>query len=432
MSQPSWTRYLLVLPLAACQVGASDGAARPPGWLWSTAYAVPSEWTSEESGYFSIIEGHDRRIYVGTAKYGHNAYLVAFDPRSGRLRTVVDAQREIGAQATGFAAQAKIHTRNNVGVSGRIYFGTKQGYPKRDEPRTAYPGGHPMVYDPSSGKTRVYPVPIKHQGVISVTPDESRGVAYISTCSDERPIESTHFMRLDLKTGRYRDLLDCRHMYAFIVVDYLGRAWHPILGGTMARYDPRTDRLDRVPQTIDGLAPAAATRLADPQPHPLNWDLSPDRKHLYAVAMSGNQLYSYDLTTEGSSLEGKSLGPLVATASATDCRAMCVAPDGTVWAGVAATFPGRGKFLHVVNYRPGWKAPVDRGPIAIANPDYATFTDTNGQTRRWHHGVVKDPDGTLRPRYVIMGICAARAGTVYVTTLYPFTIHSLRVPKSTD
>ena len=55
-----------------------------------------------------------------------------------------------------------------------------------------------MVYDPATGRTRVYPIPVPHQGIISVTPDESRGVAYISTCSDERPVESAHFLILDL------------------------------------------------------------------------------------------------------------------------------------------------------------------------------------------------------------------------------------------
>jgi len=37
-------------------------------WIWSTAYRVPSEWTSEESGYFSIVEGAKNHIFVGTAK----------------------------------------------------------------------------------------------------------------------------------------------------------------------------------------------------------------------------------------------------------------------------------------------------------------------------------------------------------------------------
>ena len=57
--------------------------------------------------------------------------------------------------------------------------------------------------------------------------------------------------RITVQPGRlreYRELLDCRHMYAFIVVDYLGRAYHPILGGEIARYDPRSDQLQRLKQ----------------------------------------------------------------------------------------------------------------------------------------------------------------------------------------
>ena len=60
-------------------------------------------------------------------------------------------------------------------------------------------------------------MPQKNFGVISVTPDEERGVCYISTCDDGRPIENSHFMVLDLKTKKYRDLGDTEQSYAFIV-----------------------------------------------------------------------------------------------------------------------------------------------------------------------------------------------------------------------
>ncbi|MFO0905224.1 MAG: hypothetical protein U0939_19610 [Pirellulales bacterium] len=398
-------------------------------WVWSRAHLIPSETTSEQSGYFSIVEGRNQKIYIGTAKYGDNAFLVEFDPQTQGMKIVVDAEKELGVDRKGFAAQAKFHTRNNVGPSGKIYLGTKQGYTQKGEAVTDYLGGHPMVFDPATGKTRVYDVPIKHQGIISITPDEARGVAYISTCSDERPIESTHFMILNLESGQYRDLLDCRHMYAFIVLDHLGRAYHPILGGQIARYDPRTDQLERLAQTIDGAAPDADSLLAHPESHPINWEVSPDRKTLYSVAMSGNQLYAYDLAGEGNVLRGRRLGKLIPGAAKTDCRALCVAPDGTVWCGVNATFTGRGDFLHVVSYHPGDPAPVDRGPIAIANPDYTTFTDRDGKPLSHHHGVYRLEDGTMLPRYVVMGICAANDGTVYVTTLYPFTVHALRFPR---
>src|SRR5438132_13063325 len=240
-------------------------ALEPTKWLPATAYAVPKETAPEGEGYFSIIEGHNGRLYIGTHANGRNAWLVEFDPKTERMRAVADAQKAIGTQAKGFAAQAKIHTRNNIGASGKIYFGTKQGYPNKDEKGTDYPGGYPMVYDPKTEKTRVYPIPVAHQGISGITPDESRGVAYISTCSDHRPgpHESAHFLVLDLASGKYRDLMDTEHIYAFIVVDHQHRAYHPLRGGDIARYNSDSKKVERLKQTIDGKPPAADSHLAD-------------------------------------------------------------------------------------------------------------------------------------------------------------------------
>jgi len=400
---------------ATCLVAKPSSSLRNP--LPAKAYRIPKETVSEESGYFSIVEGKNGKLYLGTAKYGSNAYLVAFDPHKETMRIAVDAHKEIGTKATGFAAQAKIHTRNNVGKSGKIYFGTKQGYPQKGENRESYLGGYPMWHDPATGKTRVYPIPVKHQGIISMTPDESRGIAYVSTCSDERPMESTHFLVLDLKTGNYRDLIDCRHMYAFIVLDHKGRAYHPILGGDVARYDPDKKKVMRLRQTIDAQPPTPESLLAHENSHPINWDVTPDRKTLYAVAMSGNQLYRYDLTEPGKILPGQSLGKLLPDAAKTDCRAMCVGPTGTVWMAVL----DKGSYLHLVSYRKGDKAPRDHGELHVSNPDYTHFTDEAGKKMPWHHGMRTTVDGKLVPLYH-MGVCQARDGSVYVTTIYPFTL----------
>ncbi|HND51807.1 MAG TPA: hypothetical protein PLV92_05400, partial [Pirellulaceae bacterium] len=213
-------RNLFVATLA-CLFSAAHTTGRaaepqPPSqrWLAATAYAVPKETATEGEGYFAIVAGRDGRLYIGTHANAINSWLVEFTPSAKQMKIVVDAHQAIGKDIKGFGAQSKIHTRNNVGPSGKIYFATKQGYPDKNEKRTDYPGGYPMVYDPATGKTQVYPIPVPHQGIISIIADESRGLAYLSTCSDERPIESTHFVVLDLKTGQYRDLLDCRHMYA--------------------------------------------------------------------------------------------------------------------------------------------------------------------------------------------------------------------------
>jgi len=402
---------------------AADGS--PTKWLSATAYVVPKYTATEGEGYFAIIEGRNKRLYIGTHANGVNSWLVEFDPAASQMNVVVDAQKTITVQSSGFATQAKIHSRNNTGaITGKIYFATKQGYPAANESRLAYPGGHPMAYDPATGKTEVFPIPVPHQGIISITPDEARGVAYLSTCSDERPIESTHFLVLDLKTHKYRDLMDCQHMYAFVVVDHLGRAYHPILGGDIARYDPATGKLDRLKQTIDGLPPTKESHLADPESHPINWDISPDGKTLYSLPMSTNQLYRYDLTGPGDTLAGKSLGTLIKDAKNFDCRGMCVGPSGAAWASVTHAVNGIQQH-HLVRYRPDDAAPRDLGPIAVRNPDFTEFKDASGKDLPFHAGFGKAADGTFTTKYVTMGVCEARDGSVYTLVLHPYSVLKL-------
>jgi len=392
-------------------------------WLYTKARALPKILTNQGSGYFSIVEGKNGRLYIGTAKYGEDAYLVEYDPASQQMRTVVDCMHEIGSNATGFAAQSKIHTRNNVGASGKIYFGTKQGYPdpKKGETFTDYPGGYPMVFDPETNATRVYPIPVPHHGIISIAPDEARKVAYISTCSDERPNESSHFLKLDLESGQYQDLGETNHMFAFIVIDYLGRAYHPLRGGDILRYDPKANKVERLSQRIDGEPPKPDSHLADENSHPINWEISPNRKTLYAVAMSGNQLYAYDLAGVGAVLEGRSLGKLCPAAESTDCRALCVAPGGMVWAALTAKYDGQRHFAHLVSYKPGDEAPADHGPLAVQNPDFTTFNDRKGEPFPWHHGFRRFGDGNLIPAAVLLGVCATREAQ-YVLALAPLTL----------
>jgi gluconolactonase len=401
-------------------------AEKETKWLPATAHAVPKETAPEGEGYFSIIEGKNGKLYVGTHANGVNAWLVEFDPATKKMQVVVDCHKAIGKDLKGFASQAKIHTRNNVGASGKIYFGTKQGYPAQGEVREDYPGGYPMVYDPSTGETKVYPIPVPHHGINSITPDESRGIAYISTCSDGRPGpgENSIFLILDLATGKYRELIDTQHIYGFIVLDHLGRAYHPLLGGQIVRYDPRSDKVEKLAQTIDGQPPSAGLHLADqPRGHPLNWDISPDGKTLYCVPMSTNRLIAYDLTADGSTLAGRDLGPLVPAATDTDCRAMCAGPGGRVWASVtvSSAYPGV-RLNHLVSYTPGEAAPRDDGAVSIKNPDYTPFTDNEGNLLPAHGGTFKTPDGVTTSRHVTLGICQTRAGGVYMLMLQPYTV----------
>jgi hypothetical protein len=415
-----------VCVLASKPASAAEPAPLPPpeAWLKSTAYCIPKETATEGEGYFAIVEGLNGRLYIGTHANAVNSWLVEFDPASAAMNIVVDAHRAIGQDLKGFASQSKIHTRGNTGASGKIYFGTKQGYAASGETYKDYPGGYPMVYDPATGETKVYPIPVPHQGIISVTPDESRGIAYISTCADGQPgpHESAHFMILDLEKGTYRDLIDSEHIFAFIVIDHRGRAYHPLRGGDIARYDPETDKLERLRHLIDGQSPTPESHSADPEGHPINWDINPERTMLYSAPMSANQLYAYDLTQEGDTLHGRSLGTLVPGATATDCRAMCVGPTGEVWVAVTESRPEVGDFLHLVSYKPGDPAPRDRGPVSIVNPDFTEFTGAEGKPLPFHGGFLKLPNGLTTTRYVILGVCQGRDGAVNILALHPYSV----------
>jgi sugar lactone lactonase YvrE len=420
-------RSFLCLLFVSMAVATAD-AGLPTKWLPATAHVIPKFTASEGEGYFSIIEGHNGRLYVGTHANAVNSWLVEFDPAANRMAVVVDAHKAIGTDLKGFGSQAKIHTRNNTGkLTGRIYFGTKQGYPSKDEKREDYPGGYPMVYDPKTGKTKVYPIPVPYHGINSITPDESRGVAYISTCSDHRPGpgENAVFLKLDLETGKYRELIDTEHYYGFIVVDWLGRAYHPLLGGDIARYDPKTDKLERLQQTIDGKPPTDACRLALTPPDPINWDISPDGKTLYALPMSGNELFAYDLTAEGNVLAGRTLGELIPGATKTDCRSMCVGPSGAAWCAITENVNGV-RMLHLVRHRPGDSAPVDLGVIEVTNPDFTEFTDKAGKPLPYHAGFTKLENGKTVTRYVILGVCETRDGNVHILAMHPYSVLQVR------
>jgi hypothetical protein len=389
---------------------------------------VPKYTTHVGEGYFSIIEGKNGRLYVGTAKHGQNAYLVEFDPNAEKMRVVVDAMEEIGSDATGFAAQAKIHTRNNVGRSGKIYFATKQGYPGKGEDRDDYPGGYPMVYDPKTGTTRVYDIPVPHQGIISIIPDESRGIAYVSTCSDERPLDGTRFLVLDLETGDYTDLGDMHHMYAFIRFDQRGRALHPVAGGAIARYDPDRGLLEMLSQTIDGKRPPAESQLADPETQLIFWETSPDHRTLYAVPMNGNAVYAYDLDGSGAILRGRTVGALLPDAERVKAGGVSVSPDGQLWVVVSTGWsrePAR-----LLSFTPGEEGVVDHGPIGVRNPDYTEFTDEEGKRLPAHRGMQHAEDGTMIPVYP-HGICVSRTGAVYVLNLRPYTVLKIEPAGST-
>lgn len=386
--------------------------AKPPfRYVWGEATHILPKTTNQESGYFSLCEGKNGRLYVGTAKYGVNAYLVEVDPRSRSQRIVVDTHRVCGLDARGYAAQAKLHTRNFVGRSGRIYVGSKQGYREKGD-ASVYPGGYVIVYDPATDRARNLGMPLAGQGVIDVVADEARGRIFVVSCEDQ------HWRVGDLKTRTYRELGPRLTRYASTLVDSDGRAFAITQDFQLARFDPATGKVTVREILVDGKRWSQKDANAIP-----TWILAPDGRNAYLILMNDAGLLRIDLREPGRS---KRLGSLIAGRNPDSRSALSLGPGGNVYAVIRVdntTGFGKGYLHHLVRYVPDRGRVEDLGVLAVRNPDYYDF----GAKRPWSHGFHRLPDGTLTPLHHHMALIMGRDGTAYVTILYPYTL--LRIEK---
>jgi hypothetical protein len=408
---------IVLIIVLACLTPSLVQAAKP-NYVWAKAWHVLPETHSDESGYFSLCEGLDGTIYVGTAKYGENAFLVAFDPRTGEQRIVIDTHKLCGLKATGYAAQAKIHTRNFVGPSGRIYCGSKQGY-RREGDKSEYPGGYLMVYDPRTNRAENLGLPLAGQGIIDVAADERRGLIYVVTCEDQ------HWMLYETATRKYRELGPTLTPYATTLLGADGHASVITKDFEFAQYDPADGKISVRPIMIGGRKWARANTAAIP-----TWVLSADGRKAWLVLMNDPTLLEIDLTGKGPTVQAVSHGKMIEGKNPDSRCALALSPDGRIYAVVRVdneTGFGTGYLHHLLRYDPRSAKHEDLGVLAVKNPKYFNFAGHEGKKPPWSHGFHTLPDGTLTPLHHHMALTVAADGTIYVTVICPFTL--LRVEQ---
>ena len=396
------------------------GTAAPPLYVPATAHYILPETTSEESGYFSLSESLDGMIHVGSAKYGHNSFLVEFDPRTAKQRVVLNTHKTCGLTATGYAAQAKLHTRNFVGASGKVYVGSKQGYPI-DGDKQPYPGGYVMTYDPRTGRTENLGMPLAGQGVIDVTADEAHGRLYAVTCEDQ------HWMLGTLAGAPWKELGPMLTPYAMTLVDSRGMASVLTKDFTLAQFDPVTEKMTTRPIVLDGKPWARADGSSIP-----TWQLDPDGRHAWLILMNDPTLLRLDL--HGATAESR--GKMIEGKNPDSRCALTIHPDGKIYALVRTDNEsgfGTGYFHHLVRYDPAANKHEDLGVLKVSNPDYYDWSPgPDGKPKHHSHGFHRLPDGTLTPMHAHMALIAARDGTLYATIIYPFTllrVDGYKIPK---
>lgn len=429
---------------------AQQPAAKAPfPYVPCKAFHIPPETTTEESGYFSLCEGRNGKIYVGTSAYGRNAYLVEFDPATEKMRIVLDTHKLVGQKTTGYAAQAKLHTRNYVGPSGKIYVGSKQGYlsqaeqaaQKKGQKVPVYEGGYVMVYDPAKdvAENLGRPMPLddklrakgrtEGEGVIDVTADEERGLIYVVTC------EHQHWMLYSTKTKTYRELGPILKDQPNTIIDAQGRGTAITSDYRVARYEPGKDRV-----TVDALLVEGkpfAEYLGAKRVHP-DWRITPDGRTAYLQLLDDLRMFRVDLTSAaGQPVIATNLGERIKGNNPDSRGSICLGPDGRVYSAVRidnTTKFGTGYLHHLVRHDPMTRRMEDLGVFTVRNPTFFNFTGPQAKNPdgalRPRHGYHTLPDGTLTPLHVIMSMIVARNGTIYATTIYPYTLLKVETVKA--
>ena len=416
----------LSLWLSACVQ--AQRAARPKApfkYVWGKAYHILPETHSDESGYFSLCEGRNGRMYVGTTKYGINGYLVEFNPKTRKQRIVIDVHKLCGIKAKGMKAQSKIHTRNFVGRSGKIYVGSKQGYPVKGENPFDYPGGYLMTYDPKADKaTNLGKVPFRGHGIIDVTADESRGIIYVVSQDDQN--RQSLWLRYDTATKEYQGLYSNLTFFALTLLDRRGHAHALSDQNRLVSYDPGTGELKVRKLLLDG-------KPLKPGEHDVpTWVIARDGRTVYLIYMTKPALYRFDLLEKGPSVNVKKLGDCLKTDKNTDSRsALSMGPDGNLYAVIREnnqTGFGGGYLHHLIRYNCKTEKIEDLGVLAVKNPDFFDFAGkkSGGKKPPWSHGYHKLPDGTLTPLHCHMALILTRKGTAYITIIYPFTLLEIK------
>jgi len=413
-------RQLVVAALiAGCACVAAHGgqAERPPfKYVWGKAYHVLPETHNDEAGRFSLCEGLDGRVYVGTAKNGVNSYLVEFAPRAERQKIVIDTHKVCGLDATGFAAQAEIHTRNFVGPSGKIYVASMQGR-KESGDTAAYPGGYVMTYDPRTGEAESLGMPFKGLGVIDVAADEARELLYCISAPEGR------WAKGDMRTRQYRELGPRLAGFAATLLDGKGRANAITEDFKLAQYNPETDTVTVRPITL-------GDQMLEKPAGPC-WRLAPGGRTAYLIQRSDPTLLAIDLYSTGPIVRAKSYGKMIEGKGYDSRGALSFGPDGYLYAVIRVTNDtgfGDGYLHHLVRFNPKTKKTEDLGVLAVENPSFFDFErDTGGQRKPFTHGYHTLPDGTLTPMASHMAMIVAADNTIYVTILHPFTL--LRIER---
>lgn len=405
--KPNWLRkswlFMVVIALAFLIAGCGPTQfpfGRKLPCLNTTKYPIMPGTFDHESGFFSLCEAHNGKIYVGTATDGRNGYLIEFDPSTEKQRIVVDTNKLCGCSGTGITAQSKIHTINYVGPSGTIYMASKQGGVKEGQNPFWYPGGYIMTFDPATDKAECLgQVPIPGHGIIDVTADEQRGLIYVVTCDDGRSMDEDRqlWMLFDMKTREFRVLGPHLCRYAATLVGENGTAYAMTHNYNLASYEPDRNRVSVRRTYLPNKK--KFDPINDPGENFATWCGADNNNTAFFMMLSQPGLYEIDISSSEANIPVVYHGKMINTNNFTgSLAALRVGRDGKVY-NMIKDHLEKGVY-HLIRFDRQSRKFEDTG---IVNID------------------MKKRAGDLRNQ----GMTICRDGTIYATFISPFELHRL-------
>lgn len=231
-------------------------------------------------------------------------------------------------------------------------------------------------------------------------------------------------MLYDRETRRYRLLGPTLRDQPNTLIDARGRGTAITADYEVARYDPVTDEVSVDPLIVAGRP--FAEYLGANRVHP-DWRLAADGTTAYLQLLDDLRMFRVDLSGEaGTAVMATDLGNRIEGEHPDSRGSISIGPDGRVYSVVRVdnqTGFGTGYLHHLVRHDPRGERMQDLGVFAVTNPKFFDFGPrADGTTPRWSHGFHTLPDGTLTPLHAVLAMIVARDGTIYATTLYPFTL----------
>jgi hypothetical protein len=195
-----------------------------------TPWSVWGDSLAADGKYYSAIGDH--------GKPQGNAFVYEYNPKTKRLRTVVDVNKLLGLPE-GHYVPSKIHSRIDMGSDGCLYFATHRGGTRITTDEYHYKGDWIIRHDPKTSKTEIVAyAPVSKHCIPTSVLDPDRLIFYGGTAAGNRT-DPDQFFAYDIRKRKVLHAVENGPYRYLIFAKSTGRVYYVSKDeGPLMRYDP--------------------------------------------------------------------------------------------------------------------------------------------------------------------------------------------------